>query len=296
MSELGDFLRSRRAAVRPEDFGMPTGSARRRVPGLRREELALLAGISSDYYIRLEQGRTRNVSDAVLDAVADALQLGEDERTYLRNLARPAQGRRRAARPQRVRPGLLRLLESLHDVPAFVMGRRMDVLAWNALASVAVADFGALAPRDRNVAKHVFLFEGPDRYVEFEKIAKECVGHLRAYAGRHPGEPEMASLIGELSLGSEVFRRLWAGHTVQEKTHGTKLMRHPAVGEYTMAYETLPLPDDPDQALVTYTVAAGSESETSLRLLAGWTAGASRPAAPGRPAPAPATAPGQQPR
>ncbi|MFI9719473.1 helix-turn-helix domain-containing protein [Streptomyces sp. NPDC052396] len=275
MSELGEFLRTRRAAIRPEDYGLLAGpAARRRVPGLRREELALLAGISIDYYVRLEQGRTRNVSDEVLEAVADALQLGPDERVYLRNLARPAPRKRHTPRPQRVRPGLRRLLECAHDVPAFVLGRRMDVLAWNPLARLVVADFDRLPPADRNIARLVFLHDGPERYPEFEAVAKEVVGNLRSYAGRHPDDPAMATLIGELSLGSVEFTRLWSGFTIREKAHGSKVIRHPAVGEFRLEYETLQLPDDPEQMLVTYTAAAGSDSETSLRLLAGLGAGA----------------------
>lgn len=275
MSELGEFLRTRRAMLRPENTGMAAGSPLRRVPGLRREELAQLAGISVDYYVRLEQGRTRNVSDSVLNAVADALRLNGDERKYLHNLAHPAPRRRSPSRPQQVRPGLLRLLDALHEVPAFVFGRRMDVLAWNDLAALVTADFGELPASDRNIAKLVFLFDGPDRYPEFDSVARDVVGNLRADAGRHPDDPEMASLIGELSLHSQVFRQLWAGHTVREKTYGDKVIRHPAIGEFTVSFETLRLPDDPDQALVTYTVQPGSESETSLRLLASWARGTS---------------------
>jgi transcriptional regulator with XRE-family HTH domain len=272
VSDLGEFLRNRRAATRPEDFGMPADAARRRVPGLRREEVALLAGISVDYYVRLEQGRTRNVSDEVLDAVADVLRLDRPERVHLRNLARPAPRGRRPVPEQRVRPGMRRLLECVSDIPAFVLGRRMDVLAWNDLARLVAGDFEALPPRERNMARIVFLLDGHERYPEFGEVAKEVVGNLRAYAGRRPDDPELARLIGELSLSSPEFRRLWAGHTVREKTHGSKLIRHPAVGEFTVRYETLRLPDDPEQLLVTYTVAAGSTSETAFRLLAGWSA------------------------
>ncbi len=270
VSELGEFLRGKRAALRPEDTGLMLGSALRRVPGLRREELAMLAGISVDYYVRLEQGRARNVSDTVLSSVADALQLDSDERTYLHNLAHPAPRRRSASRPQHVRPGMRRLLGAIPDVPAFVLGRRMDVLAWNDLAAVVTADFSSFPVGDRNIAKLIFLFDGGDRYPDFDNVTKDVVGNLRAEAGRHPDDPGMASLIGELSVRSETFRRLWAGHNVREKTYGIKVIRHPVVGEFTVSFETFRAPDDPDQALITYTVEPGSESETSLRLLASW--------------------------
>jgi hypothetical protein len=194
--------------------------------------------------------------------------LDDDERKYLHNLARPAPRRRSSTRPQKVRPGLRRLLEAIHEVPAFVFGRRMDVLAWNDLAALVTADFAKLPVGDRNIAKLVFLSDGLDRYPEFDSVAKDVVGNLRADAGRRPDDPDMARLIGELSLHSPVFRRLWAGYTVREKTYGKKVIRHPAVGEFTVSFETLRLPDDPDQALVTYTAEPGSDSEDSLRLLA----------------------------
>ncbi|MFJ9617091.1 helix-turn-helix domain-containing protein [Streptomyces noursei] len=270
MTDLGAFLRSKRATMRPEDFGMPSGLSRRRVPGLRREELALLAGISPDYYIRLEQGRGRNVSASVLDAVADALCLDDDERTYLHNLARPAVRRTSAPRPQQVRPGLLRLLDALYDVPAFILGRRMDILESNDLARAVIGDFDGLPAEDHNAARLVFLHDGAERYPDFDTVARQVVGNLRAYAGRHPDDPEMPALIGELSLRSQAFRELWAEHTVRECTQGSKRVRHPAVGEFTVTFETLCLPDDPDQSLVTYTADPGSDDEVSLRLLAGW--------------------------
>lgn len=156
---LGEFLRSRRARLRPEDVGMQPLPTRRRVPGLRREELAQLAGVSVDYYVRLEQGRGSHVSDAVLDAVANALRLADDERAHLRDLARPRRAARRPAPPRQVRPQLRQLLTAMSDVPAFVVGRRTDVLAWNALGAALIADFPALPPRERNFARLVLLDE-----------------------------------------------------------------------------------------------------------------------------------------
>jgi transcriptional regulator with XRE-family HTH domain len=265
--ELGDFLKSRRARVRPEDVDLPD-SGRRRVPGLRREELAQLAGVSADYYVRLEQGRGGHPSDGVLDAIATALSLDEAERAHLYDLARTTGPRRRTPRPERVRPPLQVLLDALEHVPAFVLGRRMDVLGWNRLAAALIIDFGALPPKERNTARLVFLDEGMrSTYTDWEETARETVAYLRLMAGRHPDDPGLAELIGELSMKSGDFRRWWARHDVREKTHGTKRMRHPLVGPLTLLYETLGLRGDADQILIAYLAEPGSESETALRLL-----------------------------
>jgi transcriptional regulator with XRE-family HTH domain len=266
--ELGQFLKSRRARLRPEAVGLqPHG--RRRVPGLRREELAQLAGVSVDYYERLEQGRAGQPSEAVLEAIARALRLDSAERLHLYDLSRPTRPRRRAPHRERVRPEVQRLLDALDGLPAMVTGRRMDVLAWNRLAAALVVDWGALPPQQRNSARHVFLDEGARRlYVDWEQGAKDTVASLRLAAGRHPDDPELAALVGELSVKSEDFRRWWAAHDVLEKTHGTKRLMHPIVGPLTLAFETLLLPGDGDQVLGIYTAEPGSESETALRLLA----------------------------
>jgi transcriptional regulator with XRE-family HTH domain len=265
--ELAAFLRARRARVRPEEIGLSIGG-RRRVPGLRREELAQLAGVSADYYVRLEQGRAGYPSDSVLEAIAGALRLDDAERAHLYDLARPPPRRRRPARPERLRPELQYLLDACHRVPAFVLGRRMDVLAWNRLAAALVVDFGALPPEQRNAAKLVFMDEEMrSHYVDWEEGARETVAYLRMVAGRHPDDPALAELIGELSMKSEAFRRLWARHDVREKTHGVKDIRHPIVGPLTLYYETLALRGEPDQVLVTYVPEPDSASETALRLL-----------------------------
>ncbi|QQQ77345.1 helix-turn-helix domain-containing protein [Saccharothrix sp. 6-C] len=267
--DLGEFLRSRRARVRPDDVGLP-GGGRRRVPGLRREELAMLAGVSVDYYMRLEQGRTPAVSDSVLDAVARVLRLDDTERAHLRNLVRPTPARRPA--PQRVRPGLRRLLEMADDVPAFVMGRRADILAWNPLAD-ALYGFGDLPPEDRNSARHTFLRpESRTFYRDWPTVAADMVAFLRLDAGRYPDDARLAALVGELSVKDETFRKLWAQHKVLEKTHGTKLMRHPVVGDLDLDYETLRPTGDPDVVLALYTARAGSPTEDRLKLLASWSA------------------------
>lgn len=273
-AELGEFLRSRRARLDPEKLGLRHFGGRRRVPGLRREELAQLAGVSVDHYVRLEQGRTLHFSDAVLDAVARALQLDDVERAHLHRLARPepeADGVLTGT--QEVRPGLRRLMEMSADIPAYVVGRGTEVLAWNALAAALITDFGALPRRHRNLARLIFLDEGTrSLYADWRSKASDVVAYLRLDAGRHPGDPAMAALVEELSAASADFRELWVEHRLKDKTHGRYVYRHPVVGELDLGFETLRLPDDPDQALIAHTVEAGSPSAAALRLLATWAA------------------------
>jgi transcriptional regulator with XRE-family HTH domain len=268
---LGEFLRSRRARLRPEDVGLQPLLTRRRVPGLRREEIAQLAGVSVDYYVRLEQGRGIHVSDAVLDAVANALRLADDERAHLRNLARPSRTARRPSPPQKVRPQLRQLLDAMSDVPAFVVGRRTDVLAWNALGAALIADFRVLAPRQRNFARLIFLDEHIGAmFSDQRRKGRDIVAFLHLDAGRHPNDPLLAELVGELSLHSQLFRQLWSEHPVGDKSHASYEVSHPVVGRLLLAQEALRATDDPDQTLVTYTAEPGSPSEASLRMLASW--------------------------
>jgi transcriptional regulator with XRE-family HTH domain len=270
--ELGEFLRSRRASVSPADVGLP-GGGRRRVAGLRRDELAQLAGVSVEYYVRLEQGRAPNVSDSVLDALADALMLRADERDHLRNLARPARNGRRPARPAEPREGLRLLLDAMAGVPAFVLGRRMEVLAWNRLGA-AVHDFDVLHG-ERNMARYLFLDPAArELYVEWDRVAEETVAYLRLDAGRRPRDAKLAALVGELSIADETFRRLWARHDVREKAFGRKLYRHPVVGELDLRWEALAVTGDPDLLLVTFVADPGSATAERLALLASWTADA----------------------
>ncbi|MEW2513831.1 helix-turn-helix transcriptional regulator [Streptomyces sp. NPDC046870] len=280
---IGEFLQSRRARIKPADVGLP-GLGRRRVPGLRREELAQLAGVSIDYYTRLERGRAHNVSDAILTAIADVLRLDGTERQHLRDLARPggpASGPRSTSQSRtassQVRPGLARLLEMMDAVPACVMGRRTDILAYNAMAD-ALYGFSAMPARHRNAARHTFLHPGVHTfYADWSDVAEEAVAFLHLDAGRHPHDTRLAALIGELSLESTTFRTLWARHPVRDKTYGTKRLHHPLVGDLELAYETLVLPGDADQCLVTYTPAAGSASQERLQLLASWQASTTPP-------------------
>ncbi|MER6362285.1 helix-turn-helix transcriptional regulator [Kitasatospora sp. NPDC001527] len=304
-TELSEFLRSRRARLRPADVGLPEYGGRRRVPGLRREELAQLAGVSTAYYVRLEQGHGENVSTAVLDAIARALRLDSAERDHLRRITQPLRrgaGRARTRRPQQVRPELQQLLDAMEGVPAYVLGRRLDVIAWNRLGNALIGDVSALAPEQRNLAWLVFLDPAArELYVDWEGKATDLVGMLRFDAGRDPDDPRLASLIGELSVKSEDFRRLWAAHDVRDKGHGLKELHHPVVGPLTLRYETFRPAGDPDQVLVAYHADPGSASAECLRLLASWTATEQRPGpAQGRtpaptPAPAPAPAPASAP-
>ncbi|MFB6440934.1 helix-turn-helix domain-containing protein [Streptomyces sp. NPDC056411] len=269
-TELSEFLRSRRARLRPGDVGLPEYGGRRRVPGLRREELAQLAGVSVAYYIRLEQGRGRNVSAAVLDAIATVLRLTPAERDHLTHLARPAPRRLRPTAPrQQIRPALQQLIDTMENVPAYVIGRRLDIIGWNPLAAALLGDVAALPVERRNLAWTVFLDpQSRELYENWDAKAADVVGYLRRDAGRNPDDPALASLIGRLSVRSSEFRQLWAAHDVQDKGFGVKVLRHPRVGRLTLAYETLTLPADPDQQVITYHAEPGSPSAEALRRLA----------------------------
>ncbi|WP_069768558.1 helix-turn-helix transcriptional regulator [Streptomyces sp. LUP30] len=275
--DLGDFLRSRRARIRPEEVGLPS-HGRRRVPGLRREEVAQLAGVSVDYYIRLEQGRGPAVSDAVLDAVARVLRLDDTEHAYLHAVARPRRPAERRGAP-RVRTGVQLLLDSMERTPAFVLDVRMDVLAWNAAAD-AVFGYSRADSDGRNIPRHVFLDPGSrDFYPEWSAVAVQCVAHLRNLAGHHQDDRRLTALVGELSLKSDDFRRLWADHPVRECAYGVKRVRHPVAGLLTLPYETLTISEDTNQTLLVYTPEPGSETAERLALLGSW---ASAPGVPER--------------
>ncbi|MBV8932465.1 MAG: helix-turn-helix domain-containing protein [Kutzneria sp.] len=270
-AELGEFLRSRRARLRPDRLGLPN-YGRRRVPGLRREELALLAGVSVDHYVRLEQGRSLRFSDDILDSVAGVLELDDDERAHLYRLARPSVSTNGGTTPDRrqVRPGLRRLLDSMSGVPGYVIDHGVNVLYWNALAAALITDFGALPPARRNMAWLVFCdSEVRTRYRDWESKASDVVSYLRLSVGRHPDDRHLAALVADLSEASADFRRHWANHRVKDKTYGRYRLRHPLVGDLTLDYETLRLPDNADHALCAYTVEPGSSSEDALRLLEG---------------------------
>ncbi|MFG3010526.1 helix-turn-helix transcriptional regulator [Streptomyces cinerochromogenes] len=274
-AEVGDFLRSRRARIRPEEVGLPA-YGRRRVPGLRREEVAQLAGVSVDYYVRLEQGRGTSVSDAVLDAVARVLRLDDTEHAYLRTVARPRRQPRQPAPAPRVRPGVQLILDGLERNPALVLGRRMEVLAWNPLGD-AVSGFSRMAPAERSMPRQVFLDSAArDLYPEWAAVAAQTVAHLRLNAGRYADDTELCALVGELSVKSGDFRRLWADHEVRECAYGVKKIRHPVAGLLTLPYETLAVPADPEQTIVVYTPEPGSETAERLALLGSWESSTAR--------------------
>jgi PAS domain-containing protein len=265
-AELGEFLRSRRARLRPDEVGLIDHGSRRRVPGLRREELALLAGVSVDHYVRLEQGRTLHFSESVLDAVSRALRLNAVEHDHLYRLARPRPGPEPTE--QQVRPGL-RLLVDAADVPMVVLGRGTQVLAWNPSAAALFTDFGVLPARERNLARLIFLDEGMRAlYEDWPAKLADVTGYLRLEATRHPGDCDITALIDELHTASPEFGPLWRQHGLREKTHGRYAYRHPLVGRLELNFETLRLPGDPDQALIAHTVDRDSPSATALRLLA----------------------------
>jgi transcriptional regulator with XRE-family HTH domain len=277
-AELSEFLRTRRARLKPEDVGLPDFGRHRRVPGLRREELAQLAGVSVAYYTRLEQGNGRNVSAEVLDAISRALRLTDAEHAHLTHLAKPKQHKKKqAGRTQQVRGALLQLLDSIDGVPAYISGRRSDILAWNRMAAALFGDWAELPPQDRNWARMVFLRpEYRDLFREWESKATDIVSYLRMDAGCHPDDPRLSALVGELSVKSEEFRRLWATHDVKEKGYGVKHFRHPLVGDLSLSFESFRLSDDSEQMLITYHAEPGSTSAEALRLLASWGTDATR--------------------
>ncbi|GAA4582335.1 helix-turn-helix transcriptional regulator [Planotetraspora phitsanulokensis] len=273
-SRLGDYLRARRELMRPEDVGL-SDLGRRRAIGLRREELAMLAGISTDYYLRLEQGRDQHPSEQVLEALARALQLDDDATAHLHQLARPRQRRRRVVdRPERVQPGIRQLLKTWSDTPAFVQSRFLDVLAANPLAC-------ALSPVYRpgvNVLRALFLDPGVRAYYrDWEKITSGTVGALRELAGPDVDDPRLTDLVGELSVRSELFRRLWARHDVRARRCGTSVIDHPQVGPLELRFEKLSISGGNGQLLVIKHAEPGSPTAQGLALLS------SMIAAPGDP-------------
>lgn len=272
-TELGEFLRSRRAALTPADAGITSYGARR-VPGLRREELAQLAGVSPTYYTRLEQGVSSNASEAVIDSIARALGLTEDERAHLHLLARPVPRRpRRPARRDKARPGIVRLLDAMTDVPAVAVGRRHEVLAWNRLGHLLLAGhLDADAPRrpaDRpNLLRMLFLDPHTrDLYADWKREAVLAVASTRYIAGQYRDDRELTELIGELTMNSPEFAALWAKHPVELCTNGVKRFRHPEIGDVELAFEVLHLPGAGGQRIMTYTAEPGSPALDLLTIL-----------------------------
>ncbi|WP_217640900.1 helix-turn-helix transcriptional regulator [Curtobacterium sp. MCBA15_001] len=276
-NEIRDFLSSRRARITPDQAGMPTfGGGVRRVPGLRRHEVAMLAGVSVDYYTRLERGTLKGVSDSVLEGLAGALQLDEDERTHLWDLARLANSgvkMMHKTMPTRIRPGVQRLLDAITGAPAWVRNERGDVLAANDLGRALYAPMFAGPGRPVNSARFTFLDPAARTFfVDWPRTARDSVAILRAAAVANPCEPGLVTLVGELSTRSEEFRTWWAEHDVRLHRAGKKRINHPVVGDLELDYEALELVADPGLTMFTYSAEPGSESARSLVLLGSWAA------------------------
>lgn len=275
VTELGEFLRSRRDRLTPEDVGVRS-YGRRRVPGLRREELAQLAGVSVTYLTRLEQGQSQNASDAVIESLARALQLSADERTHLFTLARPSSAPTQRWREESAEVpelGAQRLLHAMEEVPAVLLGRFNDILAWNRsghllLASHLDEDAPANPESRPNQIRMLFLDEHTrDLYVNWEDEATLAVASMRYIAAQFADDRRLAELVGELSMKSPEFASLWAGHKVTLCTNGTKRFHHPEVGELELNYEVLHLPEGNGQRILAHTAEPGSSSYATLRLL-----------------------------
>ncbi|MEU8675455.1 helix-turn-helix transcriptional regulator [Streptomyces sp. NPDC048560] len=272
LNELGEFLKARRAELSPRTVGLPDPPRPRRVPGLRREEVAQLAAISTDYYTRLEQGRLP-ASAPVLSALAQALHLDDDQRDYVFGLAGKETPRPRRRARQKVQPQLQRLLDDLTTTPAVVLGRRMDVIAWNQLAAALVTDFSRIPEKQRNYLR--ILFTDPvmrTLYADWEKVARTAVAQFRMEAAKYPDDPRLTALVGELSVQDGHYREWWAAHQVAALAIGSKVLNHPVVGELSLDWDTLTASTDPGQQLVIWTAAAGSSTHDRLRILASWAA------------------------
>ncbi len=273
-NEIREFLTSRRARITPEQAGLRGfGGGRRRVKGLRREEVAMLAGISVEYYTQLERGTVRGVSDDVLDALGRALQLDDVERAHLVDLVHTAKQRpsRRARAPEQIRPSVQRMLDTITDAAAFVRNDRLDILSANRLGYALYSEAFANPERPVNLARFVFLdARSRDFYGDWDGIADAGVGSLRAEAGRDPYDRELTELVGELSMRSDDFRIRWATHDVRRYGAGVQRFRHPLVGELTLLYETLELNADRGLSVVVYAADAGSPSQDALSRLANW--------------------------
>ncbi|WP_421107180.1 helix-turn-helix transcriptional regulator [Streptomyces sp. NEAU-S77] len=288
-SDIREFLASRRAKITPQQAGLPAFGGNRRVPGLRREEVALLAGVSIDYYVRLERGHIAGASEEVLDAVAGALQLDDAERAHLFDLARAAAKRppRRTRRARGPLPdSVLRVLHSMTDSPAFIRNGRLDILATNTLGRALYAPlFPDPSAQTANIARSQFLLPGGrDFFPQWEESVNTTVALLRTEAGRAPHDSELTGLIGELVTRSEEFRTAWAKHNVRLHHTGRKSFRHPAIGVITLDFDAMELPAQPGLTLTAYSAAPGTPDHDTLRLLAAWAATTEADQPTGRPA------------
>ncbi|MFC6357139.1 helix-turn-helix transcriptional regulator [Luethyella okanaganae] len=272
--DVREFLASRRARITPEQAGLPAYGGNRRVKGLRREEVAMLAGMSVDYYVRLERGTLSGASDTVLESLARALQLDEAERDYLFDLARkagPAPDRTRRPLAQQVRPSVQHVLDAITDAPAWVRNDRHDMLASNRLARALYSPMLTDPRRPANNARFTYLDPASKEFfADWEQAADDIAAMLRQEAGRHPYDKALTDLIGELSTRSETFRQRWAAHNVRFHRTGFKKLHHPVVGSLELSFEAMELPSDPGLTLLVYTAAPNTPTADALRLLASW--------------------------
>jgi transcriptional regulator with XRE-family HTH domain len=273
-SEIREFLSTRRARITPEEAGLPAYGGNRRVKGLRREEVAMLAGVSVDYYVRMERGSLAGASDGVLEALARALRLDEAERAHLFALARESRTRGRRSAPATVRPTIQQVLDAMTDAPAWVGNGRLDVVAMNGLARALYSPVLAGPRRPANMPRFVYLEPeaAQEFFVDYERIADDAAAMLRLEAGRNPHDAALVQLIGELSTRSERFRRRWASQDVKFHPSGRKRLRHPVVGPVDLDVESMELSSAPGLLLYAYTAAAGTPTADALRLLASWAA------------------------
>jgi transcriptional regulator with XRE-family HTH domain len=276
-SEVREFLSTRRARITPAEAGLPAYGANRRVKGLRREEVAMLAGVSVDYYVRMERGGLAGASDSVLEALADALRLDEAERAHLFALARESgtrSPRRKRAAPSTIRPAVRQVLDAMTDTPAWVGNGRLDVVATNQLGRALYSPVLADPRRPANMPRFVYLNPeaAEEFFVDYERIADDAAATLRLEAGRNPHDKALIELVGELSTRSERFRRRWASQDVKFHPSGSKRVRHPAVGQLDLDSESMQLSSAPGLQLYVYTAAAGTPTADALKLLASWAA------------------------
>lgn len=282
-TEIKEFLSSRRARITPEQAGLPAYGGNRRVKGLRREEVALLAGVSVDYYVRMERGSLTGASDGVLNAVATALHLDEAERDHLFQLARQSRtpGSPRRRRPTAtVRPALQQVLAAITDAPAWICNGHYDVLATNHLARALYSPMLANPRRPTNTARFVYLEPEAAQtfFVDYDRVASDVAAKLRMEAGRDPHDEELIALVGELSTRSDLFRQRWASQDVRLHRSGRKRLHHPVVGRLDLDVESMDLPTDPGLILNVYTAPAGTTTADGLALLASWAASQEKPA------------------
>jgi transcriptional regulator with XRE-family HTH domain len=276
-AEVREFLASRRGRITPEQAGLEPIGGRRRVTGLRREEVARLSGVSVDYYTRLERGNLTGVSDSVLDSIARALELDRAEHDHLYDLARaantPARKRSTSAAASAVRPVMQHLLDAITGAPAFIGNNRMDIVAANLLGYALYSEMYRGTARPANHSRFIFLDpRAHDFYPDWDRAANVNVAILRRDAGRNPHDKGIAELVGELSMRSDEFRTRWAAHNVRRHYSGTKSFHHPVVGLLELNYQAMELEDDPGHTLTVYPAVPGSPSDESLRLLASWAA------------------------